>query len=93
MQYEVVKVDNCFAESQTYEYRLPVDGQAFCARLTGWEVKENHKFRRPLFSADRDGINIKGILRANTVKVSFPDGSWEAGKADFESWLGSLPLV
>ena len=90
MRYDVAKVENCFADSQTYEYRLPLDGQGFCALLSGWEVKENHKFRRPLFSADRDGVNIKGILKANTIKVSFPDSKWEGEKSDFEAWISSV---
>jgi len=90
MQYDVKKVENCFAESRSFEYRLPLDGQSFSALLVGWDIKENHKFRRPLFTADNDGVNIKGILKANVVKVSYPENRWEAAKADFERWLESL---
>jgi len=90
MLFEVKKVDNCFADSRSYEYRLPLDGQSFSALLAGWEVSENHKYRRPLFTADRDGVNIKGILKAHIIKVSFPEQSWEEEKAGFDRWLASL---
>jgi len=90
MQFEVKKTNNCFSDSLTYEYRLPIAGQEFSALLCDWEVCENHKFRRPLFIADKDGVNIKGILKANVVQVSFPDDSWTYKKENFESWLASL---
>ena len=90
MLYEVKKAENCFAESRSYEYLLPVDGQSFSALLDGWEVKENHKYRRPLFMADKGGVNVKGILKAKTIKASFPENNWEAEKADFERWLESV---
>ncbi|MCL2202092.1 MAG: hypothetical protein FWB75_09015 [Oscillospiraceae bacterium] len=87
MQIDVKKVENCFAGSRSYEYKLPIDGECFFELLDGWEKKEHHKYRRPLFTADRDGVNIKGILKANTIKVSFPAANWEAAKESFESWL------
>ena len=90
MLFEVKKTDNCFSNSFTFEYRLPVCGQDFSAQLCGWEVKENHKYRRPLFSADKGGVNVKGILKANVIKASFPQDRWENEKADFERWLGSI---
>ena len=89
MQFEVKKSENCFADSRSYEYRLPVDGQSFSCLLDGWEIKENHKFRRPLFTADKDGLNIKGILKANTIKVSYPEDRWQVEKESFERWLES----
>ena len=89
MRFEVKKAENCFADSQSYEYRLPLDGQSIAAMLDGWEVKENHKYRRPMFTADRDGVNIKGILKANIIKVSFPGNRWETEKTGFERWLAS----
>jgi len=92
MQFEVAKTENCFAHSQSYEYRLPIDGQSFSALLEGWEIKEYHKYRRPLFTADRGGMNIKGILKATTIKVSFPEERWESEKADFERWLSDCLL-
>ena len=90
MRFEVKKVDNCFVDSLSFEYRLPVDGQQFSSLLTGWEVKENHKFRRPLFTADNNGVNVKGILKANVIKVSYPQESWEKDKEEFETRLELL---
>ena len=90
MKFEVKKAENCFADSQNYEYLLPIYGQNFSTLLNGWEVKEHHKYRRPMFTADRDGVNIKGILKANIVKASFPGDDWEAEKAEFEQWLTSV---
>jgi len=88
MQIDVKKAENCFADAQSYEYRLPVDGQGFSAMLDdGWEIKEHNKYRRPLFTADKDGVNIKGILKANIIKVSYPSERWEPLKENFERWL------
>ena len=93
MRFEVKKTENCFSGAQTYEYRLPVRGQDFiallCAPAAVWDVKQNHKFRRPLFTADRNGINIKGILEANVIRVSFPECRHEEEKKAFEIWLSS----
>jgi len=87
MKFEVRKTENCFANSQSYEYQLPLDGQSFCALLDDWEVKEHHKYRRPMFTADKSGVNVKGILKANTIKVSYPSDSWEREKEEFENFL------
>ena len=64
MKFQCKKVENCFAEARTYEYRLPVTGQELAGRLSGFTVTENHRFRRPVFSAKRDG-------QTHTVLVSF----------------------
>ena len=89
MWFEVKKAENCFSDSRSYEYRLPIDGTGFSALLGGWEVREHHKYRRPMFTADKDGVNIKGILKASIVKVSFPEARWEEEKVGFEQWLES----
>ncbi|MCL2227061.1 MAG: hypothetical protein FWB97_05475 [Oscillospiraceae bacterium] len=89
MQFEVTKTENCFADSQSYEYRLTIEGHSFIALLEGWEIKEHHKYRRPLFTADRNGVNVKGLLKAATIKVSYPSDRWESEKASFESWLSN----
>ena len=91
MLFDVKKAENCFAGSQSYEYRLQIEGRSFSALLGGWEVQEHHKYRRPLFTADRDGVNVKGILKAYVIKASFPEDRWESEKADFENWLTSTP--
>lgn len=90
MVFESSKTENCFVDSRTYEYRLPVTAEAFRALLDGWDVHENHKYRRPMFTADKNGINIKGVLSGAVITVSFPENRWEAEKAAFEAWLGGL---
>lgn len=87
MRFECKKTDNCFAASETWEYRLPETAETFAARLGGWQVKENRNYRRPMMTADRNGVNVKGILAGNVIRVSFPEVTWEAEKAHFENWL------
>lgn len=92
MDFQWKKVENCFADSKTFEYRLPVAGEAFIPRLISYRVKVNDKFRRPLFTAENgEGIRVRGILREPIVKVSFPERNWEEAKAAFEKWLEELP--
>lgn len=40
-----------------------------------------------MMTADRNGVNVKGILAGNVIRVSFPEVTWEAEKAHFENWL------
>lgn len=85
------KTENCFADSQTYEYALPVSGEEFRALLPAdWAIRLNTKLRRPVFVAERDGVNIKGVLALSTIRVSFPDERWESEKRAFEEWLEGL---
>ena len=81
MKFECKKTENCFADSQTYEYRLPTDGESFASRLSGWEMRRNMKLRRPVFVADRAG---------DTVAVGDILFSYETDKAAFEAWLGGI---
>lgn len=90
MEFEVKKVENCFAEARTYEYRLPISGAELCGRLAAWTITENHKFRRPVFSAKRDELEIKGILAANVIKVNYTAANWEQEKKNLEQWLRDL---
>ena len=76
MRFECKKTENCFAASETWEYRLG-----------GWQIKENRNYRRPMMTADRGGVNIKGVLAGNVIRVSFPEDNWEAEKIRFEDWL------
>lgn len=87
MRYRRKKVENCFKEARTYEYELPVTGQELIGLLRGWEVRENHKFRRPVFSARKGDLEIKGILSARVVKVNYPAERWEQEKEELERWL------
>lgn len=92
MKFECAKTENCFADSQTYEYKLPVTGGEFVPLLSGWAVRVNKKLRLPVFLADRNGVNIKGILSHNVIKASFPANRWEEEKAAFERWLGGTDV-
>jgi len=89
MRFDVKKAENCFKDSRSYEYSIPVDGQSLTKMLDGWQITEHHKYRRPMFTADKGGINIKGILKANLIKVSYTENNWQTEKDDFESWLSS----
>ena len=87
MKFRCKKTENCFAGARTYEYELPVTGEELLSLLDGWERRENHKFRRPVFSAKRGGLEIKGILAAHIVKVNYTEAGWENEKEELERWL------
>ena len=90
MNYVCKKVENCFAAARTYEYELPVTGKELLAFLEGWEIRENHRFRRPVFSARRGILEVKGILAAHVVKIKYPADDWEREKEKMETWLRQL---
>lgn len=87
MRFEVKKVDNCFSDAQSYEYRIPITGSEIIKRMSDWNITENHKYRRPMFVGERDGSHTKGILKANVFRVSFRNDRWESEKELFEQWL------
>ena len=60
MKYRWMKTENCFSGARTFEYEFPMAGEEFLSFLEGWEVRVNRKFRRPVFSATRDGLEMKG---------------------------------
>ena len=62
MKFQCKKVENCFAQARTYEYQLPVTGEELARRLPGFQVTENHRFRRPVFSAMRTETITTGAL-------------------------------
>lgn len=90
MKFACKKTENCFAEARTYEYELPVTGEELCRLLTGWEIKENHRFRRPVFSARKGRLEIKGILAAHVMKVNYTAENWEKEKEQMEQWLEQM---
>lgn len=92
MKFRCKKTENCFAGAQTYEYELPITGQELTALLGGWEITENHRFRRPVFSARREGLEIKGILAARVVKVNYTRENWEEEKRGLEQWMEEITL-
>ena len=90
MEFKCKKVENCFAEARTYEYELPVTGRELAFLLEGFIVKENHKFRRPVFSARKGQVEIKGLLSSNIVKINYTAEGWEEEKQQMEKWLQEL---
>ncbi len=90
MRYRCKKTENCFAGARTYEYELPVTGGELLVFLEGWEIRENHRFRRPVFSAKRNGLEIKGILASCVVKVNYTEEGWEKEKGELEAWLEGI---
>lgn len=91
MIFDCKKTENCFADSQTYEYRIPILAEEFLQILDEtWETRCNHKLRRPVFLAERDGIRIKGILAGTIIRVSFQNDSWEEQKNTFEEWMVNI---
>lgn len=91
MNFECKKTENCFSDSQTYEYRLPITAESFLHTLDGtWQTRCNLKLRRPVFLAERNGVHIKGILAGTVIRVSFPNDSWEAHKKLFEEGITTI---
>lgn len=92
MKFESKKTENCFAGSLTYEYLIPVSGEAFAALLPPeWKIRRNEKLRRPVFIAESGGVVIKGALGGSVLRVSYQEGSFEQTKSEFEAFLGGLP--
>ena len=90
MKIRVMKVDNCFAQTQTYEYMLDISGEEFFHGLEGWDLRINEKLRRPTGIASRDGVIIKAVLAGHSVRVSYPDDCWLMKKIEFEQYLEQL---
>ena len=95
MEFQCKKTENCFSDSQTYEYRLCISAEEFLPAYgeSALAVKRSDSFRRPFFTADApDGTRIKGVLKEPVIKVSFPEASWEQAKAAFEARLSALEV-
>lgn len=91
MKYECRKIENCFANTQSYEYKLPVAAWRLRALLDeGWSVRVNEKLRRPVFIAEREATTIKGVLSEAILRLSFADEKWKTEKDDFERWLENI---
>jgi hypothetical protein len=94
MEFEVKKLENCFADAENYEYRMAVTGERFCRLLAdeqAAEVRVNERLRRPVFIATLpNGTRVKGELANTVIRVGYePDAAVEQ-KAAFESWLNAL---
>lgn len=81
------KVENCFANAQTYRYWL--DGRVdedVVKRLQFFGtsfVKRN--LRRPFFRIEmEEGSQIKGMFGDDSIKVSYSTSDWEEEKEQWE---------
>lgn len=91
MNFKCQKTENCFSDSQTYEYGLPITAQEFMNLLDdSWQIRCNHKLRRPVFLAEGRRVKIKGILSGTIIRVSFQNAGWENHKAEFEEFLNNI---
>ena len=92
MEFRNKKVENCFAQARTYEYEIPVTGRELLLLLEGFQVRENHRFRRPVFSAKKGALELKGLLGANRIKINYTAEGWEEEKKQMEDWLKEQKL-
>ena len=90
MKFKVMKIDNCFAETQTYEYMVDVTGEEFLKYLTDWKLRVNEKLRRPVCVAEKNGVIVKTVLEGHSLRVSYPDARWMMEKIEFEEFLEKL---
>ena len=61
MNFKVIKTENCFADSETYEYILPVTGEIMLSYLENWDTRINRKLRRPTRPPwQRPSLNYQG---------------------------------
>ena len=93
MRFEVKKVENCFMDAENYEYRIEVFGNEFIEllKLLGAEASINDMLRRPSFKAELDnGVQLKGLLAKDVIKVGYVLGHAAEQKAAFEHWMAGL---
>ena len=93
MNFKVQKVENCFSDSETYEYLLPISGKSFLQFASDWDIRVNDRLRRPAAILTKEGITIKCILEGCCFRVSFPAELLISRKAEFEAFLRSLPCT
>ena len=91
-KFDIKKVDNCFKDSQTYEYKLNiVIDEEFLEKLKSLGSIEIKNFRRPIFMINCENKNeIKGVIKSNIIKVSFPEDMWQIRKEEFEKFLDEI---
>lgn len=93
MDFEVKKAENCFSDAENYEYRICMTGSEFVGLLRegGDEVRINEKLRRPTFIGTlNNGMQVKGLLSKNIIKVGFVPAQAKEQKTTFENWLRGL---
>ena len=91
-KFDIKKVDNCFKDSQTYEYKLNIEiNEDFLEKLKSLGSIEIKNFRRPIFMINCENKNkIKGVIKSNIIKVSFPEDMWQIRKEEFEKFLDEI---
>ncbi len=91
-KFDIKKVDNCFKDSQTYEYKLNIEiNEEFLEKLKSLGSIEIKNFRRPIFMINCENKNeIKGVIKSNIIKVSFPEDMWQIRKEEFEKFLDEI---
>ncbi|MBP1764072.1 MAG: hypothetical protein H6Q65_1130 [Firmicutes bacterium] len=90
---ECKKVENCFASTQMYEYRLPrkLTEEMICELGKNGKLTFHRNFPRPFFKLIlADGTTVKGILHDTVVKAQYQDQKPQAGKQQFEDLLEEL---
>ena len=93
MNFKVIKTENCFADSETYEYILPVTGEKMLPYLENWDIRINRKLRRPTVIAQKGHIIIKCTLEGTVFRVSYPNDFLREHKTKFEQILRGLPCI
>lgn len=91
-KFKVNKIDNCFKNSQTYEYKLHVEiNIEFLEKLQKLGKLEIKNFRRPIFMIDcKNEDKIKGVINSKIIRVSFSDYVYEERKEAFEKFLNEI---
>lgn len=91
-KFKVNKIDNCFKNSQTYEYKLDVEiNIEFLEKLQKLGKLEIKNFRRPIFMIYCENENeIKGVVNSKIIRVSFLDYVYEERKEAFEKFLNEI---
>lgn len=91
-KFKVKKVDNCFKNSQSYDYKLNVViDEEFIKKLRDLGEIEIKNFRRPIFMINCENEDrIKGVINSDIIRVSFPDDTWEERKESFEKFLNKV---
>lgn len=90
MEFEVRKTENCFVNTETYEYSVPITAEDFLKLIEDdYNVRLNMKLRRPVFIAESEDIKIKAALKSQKIRVSFNEERREELKEKFEAFLNS----
>ena len=92
MEFTCKKIENCFTNSANFQYALEVDAESFMNAIGDWaSIRVNEKLRRPTFiGAFSDGIQVKGVLARNSIRVGYPEDCWEECKERFETRLAAM---